>query len=183
MHIPPELAAYCETSPVALAISDADDDQQLRLINRRFTDLTGYGADAMLGRNCRLLQQDADNVESRGRIRRFLADDTIANVRTTLLNFRLDGSPFVNLLYMSKLRDSGGRARLVFASQFDVSRSQPEKLAAYDGALAATLGRMSPILAESGMIVDGSLITIGNSVATIAQAKLLLAGLSDAPLR
>ncbi len=182
VNIPTPLTAYCTNSPVALAIAEAGGDQPLLLVNPRFTALTGYAAETIVGRNCRLLQRDADNSEARGRIRRFLADPAIPNVRTTLVNFRADDTPFINLLYMSKLRQPGRGPDLVFASQFDISRSQPELLAQYDAALATTLQRMSPILAESGMIVDGSLVTIANSAATIAQAKMLLASLNDAPL-
>ena len=65
--------------------------------------------------------------------------------------------------------------RFLFASQFDVSRSQPELLSAYDTELGRTLTRLTPTLAESGLVIEGSLMTIANTVATVAQAKLTLA--------
>ncbi len=166
------------TSPWRLAAVTADNP--LLLVNERFHQLTGYDAADVVGRNCRLLQKDAENREARAKIHAFLEDDRIGAVRTTILNFRKDGRPFVNLLYMSKLTALSGEVRFLFASQFDVSRSQPELLSAYDAELSRTLSRLTPTLAESGIVIEGSLMTIANTVATVAQAKLTLADL-DAP--
>ncbi|WP_447413236.1 hypothetical protein, partial [Clostridium perfringens] len=77
------------------------------------------------------LQRDARNEEARAQLRTFLADDTAANVRTTIVNFTKDGTPFINLLYMSRLRSLAGETRYIFASQFDVSRAHPERLQEY----------------------------------------------------
>lgn len=178
--IPAHLAAYLDKSPIALALADARDDNPLIFINHGFRELTGYISEDMIGRNCRMLQRDAENDEARERIREFLSNDRQLTVRTTLINFRKDGSPFVNLLYMSKLRQLGGDMPYIFASQFDVSRSQPERLSAYDAELGRTLGKLTPILAESGMVLEGSLTAIANTAATIAQAKLTLSDLDRA---
>jgi PAS domain S-box-containing protein len=178
--IPTELKAYFESSHIALALAAAGDDNPLLLVNGPFHQLTGYESAEVVGRNCRLLQRDAENRAARAKIHTFLENDRVDSVRTPILNFRKDGRPFVNLLYMSKLKALSGEVRFLFASQFDVSRSQPELLSAYDGELGRTLSRLSPTLAESGMVIEGSLMTIANTVATVAQAKLTLADL-DAP--
>ena len=180
LEIPGHLADYLNQSPIALALADAGNDNPLIFINHGFRELTGYTSEQVVGQNCRMLQHDADNSEARERIREFLASERQINVRTTLINFRSDGSPFVNLLYMSKLRQLDGRIAFIFASQFDVSRSQPERLAAYDAELGRTIGRLTPILAESGMVLEGSLTAIANTAATIAQAKLTLSDLDRA---
>jgi PAS domain S-box-containing protein len=173
------LVDYLEKSRVALAIASAADDNPLLMVNQSFSTLTGYEPADVIGRNCRLLQRQAPNIEPRARLREFLANDRQANVRTPIVNFRKDGQPFVNLLYMSRLRSGDGRADLFFASQFDVSRSQPEMLAGYDGELAATLGRLVPIAGEAGIVVEGTLLTIANSASLVAQAKLILAELES----
>jgi PAS domain S-box-containing protein len=178
--VPSQLADYLNQSPIALALAHAKDDNPLIFVNHGFRELTGYSSEDMLGLNCRILQRDADNDEARQRIREFLANDRQLNVRTTLINFRKDGRPFVNLLYMSKLRQLNGQMPYVFASQFDVSRSQPERLSAYDTELGRTIGRIGPVLAERGMVLEGSLTAIANTVATIAQAKLTLSDLDRA---
>ncbi len=179
-EIPGHLATYLNQSPIALALADARDDNPLLFINHGFRELTGYTGEEVIGHNCRMLQRDADNDEARERIREFLASERQLNVRTMLINFRKDGSPFVNLLYMSKLRQLDGRMPFIFASQFDVSRSQPDRLVAYDAELGRTIGKLTPVLAESGMVLEGSLTAIANTAATIAQAKLTLSDLDRA---
>lgn len=177
IDVPPSLAEYLRQSRVALALAVATGDNHLVFVNESFCALTGYDAADVVGRNCRLLQRDAPNVEARARLREFLSRPRQPNVRTPIVNFRKDGTPFVNLLYMSRLRGLDGDTRYVFASQFDVSRSQPDLLADYDAALAATLGRLVPIAGDAGIVVEGTLMTIANSAATVAQAKMMLAEL------
>ncbi|WP_062011905.1 PAS domain-containing protein [Aureimonas sp. AU4] len=178
--IPFELRNYFEHSNIALALAAAEEDNPLVLVNEKFRSLTGYADEDVIGRNCRLLQKDADNSEARRRIHAFLEGDAQASVRTPIINFRKNGEPFVNLLYMSKLRDRSGRVRFLFASQYDVSRSHPERLAEYDAELAKTLSRMSPVLSENGIVIEGTLMAIANAASMIAQAKVTLSDL-DGP--
>ncbi len=179
-NIPKALDDYLRNSRVALALASAEGDNHLLLVNDAFCALTGYDASDVVGRNCRMLQRDAPNVEPRARLREFLERPRQPNVRTPIVNFRKDGTPFVNLLYMSRLRAQDGATRYFFASQFDVSRSQPDLLADYDAQLAATLGRLVPVAGEAGIVVEGTLLTIANSAATVAQAKMMLADLDRA---
>ena len=153
--VPDELKRYFEQAHIALALAGVGDDNPLLLVNEPFYKLTGYAAPEVIGRNCRLLQGDTENPEARKKIHAFLEGDAVNAVRTTILNVRKDGQPFVNLLYMSKLRALSREVRFLFASQFDVSRSQPELLAAYDAELSRTLSRLRPSLAESGIVLEG----------------------------
>ncbi|KQM95398.1 histidine kinase [Sphingomonas sp. Leaf22] len=180
-ELPRSLVDYLLQSRVALAVASAHDDHHLLMVNDPFSALTGYSADDVVGRNCRLLQREATNVQPRARLREFLAQSDQTNVRTPIVNFRKDGRPFVNLLYMSRLRGIDGRCDFVFASQFDVSRSQPELLAEYDEQLRATLGKLVPIAGDAGIVIEGTLLTIANSAAIVAQAKMMLADLESAP--
>ncbi|WP_333573935.1 PAS domain-containing protein [Sphingomonas sp.] len=175
--LPPALRDYFESSPVALSLGEAAGDHSLLLTNQRFRDLTGYASSEIVGQNCRFLQRKSENSEARTRIHAFLGDDAQTSVRTAIVNFRKDGTPFVNLLYMSKLRALTGEARYIFASQFDVSRTQPERLTDYDAALGHTIARLGSVVADSGIAVEGTLITIANTAATIAQAKMTLSDL------
>ncbi|WP_253717369.1 PAS domain-containing protein [Sphingomonas sp. AP4-R1] len=179
-EVPSEIRVFFENSPVALGLASPVADHELVLVNKSFYTLTGYRPSDAIGRNCRFLQGEAENGSARATLRAFLADDAKPNVRTPIINFKEDGTPFVNLLYMSRLRSLSGNTRFIFASQFDVSRSHPDLLSAYDRDLGSTLIRLSPVIAESGLIVEGTLTTIANTANVIAQAKLTLADLDDA---
>lgn len=179
--LPHDLEAFLSASHIALAIASPQGDCPLLLVNEKFSALTGFSNAEVVGQNCRFLQRDADNTEALARIHTFFAMPDQANVRTDLVNFRKDGTPFVNLLYMSKLRNRDGSVRYIFASQFDISRARADLLADYENALETTLTRLRPIMSETGAIVDGSLITMANSATMIAQAKLMLSTLTEAP--
>ena len=175
---------YFDHATVALALADADGDNHLLLVNEHFRRLTGYSDSDVLGRNCRMLQTSsrgitAQNTEARDKIHAFLGRPGVSVIRTPIVNFRKDGSPFVNLLFMSKLTSSSGKVRYIFASQFDISRTRADLLEQYDKDLRETLGRIQPVLEGHNVIIEGSLATLANSAAAIAQAKLTLAELED----
>lgn len=180
----PPLQEFFDNATVALALADAHGDNHLRLVNGQFRKLTGYSDEDVIDQNCRMLQRSskgirADNQEARQKIHAFLERKTILTVRTPIINFRKDGQPFVNLLFMSKLTSSSGNVSYIFASQFDVSRTRGDLLEAYNRDLDSTLGRIAPLLEGHNVIIEGSLATIANSAATIAQAKLTLAELEQ----
>src|SRR6478609_8778679 len=80
---------------------------------------TQYGMDYVLGRNCRFLQGPKTNPFSVKRIRDKLAAGQ--DHCETFLNYRRDGSPFMNLLMVSPLYDSRGVVRYHLGAQVDVS--------------------------------------------------------------
>lgn len=153
-------------------------------MNGQYCALTGYDSEDVLGRNCRILQTSPDgthapNTEARARIHAFLATDGPATVRTPVVNFRKDNTPFVNLLFMSKLKANSGQVRYIIASQFDVSRAHAHLLQAYDRELDDTLKTLKPLLDDHNIMIEGTLAMIANSTTTIAQAKLTLAELEQ----
>ncbi|KAI0346351.1 hypothetical protein BDW22DRAFT_1405233 [Trametopsis cervina] len=78
-----------------------------------FYKLTGYPEHEVLGRNCRFLQSPDGNVQ-RGEQRRHTAPEAVAHMRkslaadkecqVSLINYRKDGSAFVNLVTVIPLR-------------------------------------------------------------------------------
>ena len=73
----------------------------------------------VIGRNCRFLQGPKTNPFSVKRIR----DKLLAGKEhfETFLNYRRDGSPFMNLLMIAPLYDSRGAVRYFIGAQVDVS--------------------------------------------------------------
>ncbi|WP_337270765.1 PAS domain-containing protein [Oryzifoliimicrobium ureilyticus] len=181
IEIDPPLSDFFRQSSIALALARASDDHQLVLVNQQFCTLTGYSSDDVIDRNCRFLQtnsegRSAENSEPREKLRAFLTGSA-KTVRTPIVNFRKDGTPFVNLLFMSKLLGGNNKPRYIFASQFDISRSHPDLLQTYDRQLGDVIAKLKPLLQPHEVVLEGSLATIANSATTIAQAKVTLAEL------
>ncbi len=73
--------------------------QPIVYVNPAFQQMTGYGADEVLGRNCRLLQGPGTDPQVVAEIRRAVAAGE--EVRTVVRNYRRDGSPWWNELHLS----------------------------------------------------------------------------------
>jgi PAS domain S-box-containing protein len=69
-----------------------------------FYELTGYTREEVLGRNCRFLQGDGTDPKAVDVIR--TAIKTGSDATACLLNYKADGSPFWNQLFVAALRDA-----------------------------------------------------------------------------
>jgi PAS domain S-box-containing protein len=94
-------------------------DAPIVLANQAFLDLTGYTADEVLGRNCRFLQGPRTVAADIDEIRRGLAENLEVDVE--LLNYRKDGSTFINQLSISPVLGDDGELLYYFGSQKDVT--------------------------------------------------------------
>ena len=122
---PPELPHGLLVDAVvasASGVSIADvrrPDMPLVYVNPAFERLTGYPADEMLGRNCRLLQgpdTDPEVAASIGAAIRAGHEYT-----AVLLNYTRAGDPWWNELHMSPVRDDVGRVTHYIGFQHDVT--------------------------------------------------------------
>ncbi|PHH86778.1 hypothetical protein CDD83_9758 [Cordyceps sp. RAO-2017] len=101
---------FCLTDP-------SRSDNPIVFTSRQFHYTTQYGLSYVIGRNCRFLQGPYTNPFSVSRIR-----DKLEAGREhfeTFLNYRRDGSPFMNLLMLAPLYDSRGQIRYVLGAQID----------------------------------------------------------------
>ena len=78
-----------------------------------------YSRDDVLGRNCRFLQGPKTNRKIVARIGAAIKSGQESC--ETLLNYRRDGTPFVNLLLTAPLYDNRGSIRYFIGAQIDVS--------------------------------------------------------------
>ncbi|WP_432511310.1 EAL domain-containing protein [Kineococcus sp. SYSU DK001] len=119
-ELPGLLTRAIATASNGIVIADATaPDLPLVYVNTAFEQMTGYGAQQVLGRNCRLLQgPGTDRTQVRVIARRLLTGRT---VQTTLLNYRHDGTPFWNEITISPVHDSTGRLTHFIGNQSDVS--------------------------------------------------------------
>jgi PAS domain S-box-containing protein len=91
---------------VDTAVSIADPmlpDRPLVYVNPAFVDLTGYPTSEIIGRNCRFLQGPGTLDETRESIKQSL--DTARPITICIRNYKMDGTPFHNLLFMMPFLD------------------------------------------------------------------------------
>jgi len=103
---------FCLTDP-------SRNDNPIVFASEEFTRTTQYGMGYVIGRNCRFLQGPRTN---RNSVRR-LAEACAAGKECSevFVNYRRDGSPFMNLLMTAPLMDSRGSIRYFIGAQVDVS--------------------------------------------------------------
>lgn len=101
--------ASLDRFPVAAILADARaDDQPIVYCNDAFVELTGYPREDILGRNCRFLQGPDTDKRAVRDLRESI--DQGEAVGTDLVNYRRDGTTFINSLVIVPIRDSQGLA-------------------------------------------------------------------------
>jgi PAS domain S-box-containing protein len=113
--------AAIEMSLVPIVLADPHQhDCPIVFANGAFCEMTGYDLAEIVGRNCRFLQGPATDRQAVARIR----DAISARWHCTeeLLNYRKDGTPFWNALFINPVFDQGGRLVFLFGTQLNVTR-------------------------------------------------------------
>ncbi len=161
--------AAVQMSRMPMCLSDPHQpDGPIIFCNQAFEQLTGYGQDEILGRNCRFLQGPETDPQAVEQIRQAVAAEK--DVHIELLNYRKDGSPFWNALFISPVIDTSGRLIYHFASQLDVTRRREGEAVLQQSQRMDTLGSMASSLAHEFnnlmTIVLGNLERLANEVST-----------------
>jgi diguanylate cyclase (GGDEF)-like protein/PAS domain S-box-containing protein len=119
-----------ESSSNGIVIVDAlAPDMPIVYVNPTFEEVTGYKAPEVIGKNCRFLQGKESDQPGVADIRQAL--DNAQDIRLVLKNFRKDGSPFWNDLYIAPVPDEHGQVTHFIGIQNDISaqRSAESELA------------------------------------------------------
>ncbi|KAH8882810.1 hypothetical protein GQ53DRAFT_587654, partial [Thozetella sp. PMI_491] len=118
--LPPQLRDMSEGLAEVFCLTDPSrHDNPIVFASEEFHRTTQYGMNYVIGRNCRFLQGPKTNPFSVKRIREKL--EAGKEHYETFLNYRRDGSPFMNLLMCAPLFDSRGKVRYFIGAQVDVS--------------------------------------------------------------
>nr|WP_091713918.1 PAS domain-containing protein [Methylobacterium phyllostachyos] len=147
--------AALEVSRQPMVVTDPRlPDNPIVFANRAFLELTGYAAGEILGRNCRFLQGPDTDPAAIALVRDALAERK--ELKVQLLNYRKDGAPFWNELYLSPVFDGAGELVNYFASQFDVTSTRrgeaaQERLPAIERRLADAQRQLRITLTAAGV--------------------------------
>jgi hypothetical protein len=126
------IAASVAAAPTGVVISDPNQpDCPIVFANPAFFRITGYAREEVLGRNCRFLQGKGTDPAAVRAIRQAIAEARPVDIR--LVNYRRDGSRFVNELHISPVRGADGRLLFFMGIQHDVT----ERVRAEDAARRA----------------------------------------------
>ena len=113
--------AAAEMTRMPMVVTDPNrPDNPIVFTNGAFLDLTGYAQDEVLGRNCRFLQGARTDRATVRQIAEALAERR--PVAVEVLNYRKDGTPFWNALFIGPVFGPDGRLLHFFSSQFDATR-------------------------------------------------------------
>lgn len=97
-----------DETDMSVVFSDPHDkDNPMIFVSDEFGIQTGYSVAEALGRNCRFLQGPETNPSAVEAIRQGLKAETRFTI--DILNYRKDGSPFVNRLRIRPIYDNEGK--------------------------------------------------------------------------
>ncbi|KQV36212.1 histidine kinase dimerization/phosphoacceptor domain -containing protein [Rhizobium sp. Root1204] len=171
----PFAAAFKATRMPMIITDPRQHDNPIIFSNAAFSELTGYSADELIGKNCRLLQGPDTDPAAVARIRDAIAAGK--DIATDILNYRKDGCTFWNALFVSPVRNSDGEIIYFFASQLDFTniKSKEADLAAArhiaeeevqrrTADLREALGTKTVLVHEVDHRVKNNLLTIASIV-------------------
>jgi PAS domain S-box-containing protein len=95
------------SSNLAHTLSSLEDGNPLIYVNQAFLDETGYSSKEVIGKNCRFLQGPQTDPNAVEQIRKALREFKPIDIE--LLNYRKDGSTFLNRLKLSTVFSGDGK--------------------------------------------------------------------------
>jgi len=140
-------------------------DDPIVYVNPAFERISGYPVDEVLGHNCRFLQGEDRDQPALGELRASLKEERESKV--ILKNYRKDGTPFWNELYVSPVHDEDGRLTNFVGVQNDITerRRIEEVLRESEERFRATFEHAAIGAAQVG--VDGRWLRINRRLGEI----------------
>ncbi|EWY39556.1 histidine kinase [Skermanella stibiiresistens SB22] len=139
--------AAIEMTRMPMILTDPNlPDNPIVFANRAFQDLTGYEEEEIAGRNCRFLQGANTDRETVRELREAVVARTA--IQTEILNYKRDGTPFWNALYMGPVFDQDGKLLYFFASQLDITKRRGSEAAFRQAQKMEAIGQLTAGLAH-----------------------------------
>jgi PAS domain S-box-containing protein len=112
--------AAVEMTRMPMTVTDPrQPDNPIVFCNGAFLDLTHYKQEDVIGRNCRFLQGPQTDRRTVDEVRKAIAEQRA--VAVDILNYKADGTPFWNALFIGPIFDQDGQLLYFFASQMDIT--------------------------------------------------------------
>ena len=139
--------AAVEMTRMPMILADPrQDDCPIVFANNAFLDLTGYEEGEVLNRNCRFLQGAATDPAAVAQLRE--AIHSRGPIALEILNYRRDGTPFWNAIFMGPVFDQAGELIYFFASQLDVSKRRESEQSLRQAQKMEAIGQLTAGLAH-----------------------------------
>lgn len=150
-------------------------DNPIAFANKAFLDLTGYEESEVLGRNCRFLQGPQTDRNVVAELREAVAARTAISVE--ILNYKRDGTPFWNGVFIGPVYDVAGELLFFFASQLDVTRRRDSEQRLREAQKMESIGQLTAGLAHDFnnllQAISGNLELLTNQVSGERSHRLL----------
>jgi PAS domain S-box-containing protein len=159
--------AAVEMTRMPMVVTDPrQDDDPIVFANGAFFDLTGYTKEEVIGRNCRFLQGPQTDRRTVDEVRKALQEDRA--VAVDLLNYKKDGTPFWNALFLGPIFDQDGKRLYRFASQMDITERRVSQEAYLQAQKMEAIGQLT-----AGMAHDfNNLLQVINGNLEVATVSL-----------
>lgn len=139
--------AAIEMTRMPMILTDpAQPDNPIVFANKAFLDLTGYEESEIVGRNCRFLQGAQTDRSSIDELRDAVAKRE--SIALEILNYKRDGTPFWNAVFIGPVYDTTGNLLYFFASQLDVTRRRESEQAFQQAQKMESIGQLTAGLAH-----------------------------------
>ncbi|MFC0252168.1 histidine kinase famiy protein [Massilia consociata] len=139
--------AAIEMTRMPMVVTDPNQpDNPIAFVNRAFLDLTLYEEHEVLGRNCRFLQGEQTDPNTVEEIRAALREQRA--VAVDILNYKADGRPFWNGLFIGPVFDEAGKLLYFFASQMDITRRRVSEQSYLQAQKMEAIGQLTAGLAH-----------------------------------
>ncbi|MDZ7589023.1 MAG: LuxR C-terminal-related transcriptional regulator [Parasphingorhabdus sp.] len=166
-------------TPVATVISDPRlPDNPIIAVNQTFIDLTGYGADEVLDRNCRFLSGAGTEPWLTEKIREGARDHH--PVLVEILNYKKCGTPFRNAVLVAPIYDDADELIYFLGTQIEISSCEQSISENRRERAVALLRQLTPRQLEVTKLVAKGLLNkqiaavLGLSIKTVKMHRSLV---------
>jgi PAS domain S-box-containing protein len=161
--------AAVEMTRMPMVVTDPrQQDDPIVFVNGAFLDLTGYERDDVMGKNCRFLQGPQTDPNTVDEVRAAVKEQRA--VAVDILNYRADGTPFWNALFIGPIFDHDGTLLYYFSSQMDITERRVSQEAYLQAQKMEAIGQLTAGMAHDFnnllQVINGNLevatVSLGN---------------------